>query len=111
MFACRLANRAGWLGSIDDLLDLFTPEEFDERLAAEEVDGSPPEWIERLAAILKLGFASMGMSKVDPELFDPLRERTQPIQAGNPFGSQPVGQTVSPNQAAAMFAMAFGPPR
>ncbi len=99
------------------MLDEFTPAEFDERLAAEHIDGSPPEWVERLAAILKTGFAFMAMAEVDPDAFDPLRPRHNDTTASsNPF--EPTGETTdkpaseqapSPNQLAAMFATTYGP--
>jgi len=94
-------------------LDQFTPEEFDERFAAERVDGSPAEWIERIAVILKLGFTATAMSKVEPDMFDPLRPRSDNTKAtrGSPFQASSTvseGQAVSPAQGAAMFASVFG---
>jgi hypothetical protein len=102
------------------MLDGFSREEFDERIAAERIDGTPPEWLERIAAILKLGFASMAWSKVEPDMFDPLR----PVRRAAPFSGSPyqdgasvaaseprAASVASPNQAAAMFASVFGTPR
>jgi hypothetical protein len=103
------------------MLDAFTPEEFDERYVAETMDASPHDMVERLATILKLGFAAMAMSKVDPDHFDPLKPIHNNGHSSSPFGgvfdgdssaktSTGDGVTVSPNQGAAMFAAVMGPP-
>lgn len=102
------------------MLQCFTPEEFDERLAADEIEQEGPEWVERVIAVLKLGFASQALGKVDPEIFDPLRPRREVIAAvTNPYEAkteEPMTQhcaipaeAVSPNQAAAMFSLFAGP--
>jgi len=104
------------------MLDAFTPEEFDERLASEAVDGTPADWVERLAVILKLGFASICWSKVDPADFDPLdpnkRKRLEEMERSNPYARKTrpampantaAGEAASPDQAAALFASCAGP--
>jgi len=103
------------------MLQQFTPEEFDERLACEMLDGEPEEVIERFAEILKRGFAALSLSKdVQPDMFDPLKPRhdrdwepavVSPFEAAPPPVSAPVAQVASPQQAAAMFATTFGPPQ
>lgn len=81
------------------------------------------EWLERLLAVLKLGFSSMAWSteKVDPEMFDPLRPRYEQDEFESPFeqsghspfanGTPSATKAASPNQAAAMFAATFGSPK
>ena len=116
-----MANRAGVL-DVDVMLAGMTPEEFDERVAAERLDD---ERTERFAQIFKLGFAAMAWGKVDPDVFDPLSpekvaDRMRRMQfaanddpaptAATSATAAPQSQAVSPNQAAALFASVMGPP-
>lgn len=83
------------------MLDTLTPEQFGELEAADAVDPDP---LERIAEILKMGFAATCLGKVKPDDFEPSREIT--------FGdkAQPVISEVSPNQAAAIATCALGRP-
>ncbi|HUT92918.1 MAG TPA: hypothetical protein VMY37_25725 [Thermoguttaceae bacterium] len=101
------------------MLDYFTPEEFDERVAAARLEEEGPQWVERLATILKLGFAAMALGKVDPEHFDPMQpqklesmlRRPADSRTHAPLAEPGPSEAVSPNQAAALFATFAGPPQ
>lgn len=87
------------------MLDTLTPAEFGELMAADIVDPDPQE---RIAEILKLGFAATTWAKVKPEDFEPkyeLAASDQPEAA-----SSNSEEALSPNQAAAFAAMTFGRP-
>jgi hypothetical protein len=94
------------------MLAEMEPAEMDERIAAELVDGDP---VERIATILKLGFAALCCpcgGTVNPELFDPPRRLTNSSRPGT---SRSVAASdrepiLSPAQAAAMMHGTLGPP-
>ena|GEM_PF-5689130 len=96
------------------MLGELTPEQFDEWLASERLDGRQEN---RLAAILCRGFTILaqlwGAKDIEPEDFDPrsgvLADNT-PHSTGQARQEPPSTSTASPNQAAYLAAMAFGVP-
>lgn len=90
------------------MLDTLTPQEFDELMAADIVEPDP---LERIAEILKLGFAmesAMWGGKLKPDIFEPKYELVTSDSSVVAKGNGE--EALSPNQGAAFAAMAFGRP-
>ena len=89
---------------VDEWLDQFSPEIYRELIASHQLDPDPVLLVlERVAGILKIGFATIvnGFSDAEltPDAFEPL------ATARN---NRP--KVYGPNQAAQLFELEIGPP-
>jgi hypothetical protein len=108
-----VAARGGRLDVARQLARL-APEEFDEWVAYNRIEA---DGVDRLAQILKLGFAAVcaaGGMRVDYDSFDPLSPEKLEKRAAAPVARPPArpaaiadGELVSPEAAAAFVAAMF----
>lgn len=104
------------------MLDTIEPHTFDELIAAEQLD---PEPMERVAEVLKLGFAFVAnmlrgndgdesIPAITPADFEPYIERRKDAEADETEVSDATttaqATEVSPDQGAMFCAMLLGPP-
>lgn len=66
---------------VDTVFDRFTPEQFDELIALERLEGDPDA---RLREILKRGFAVISLAQIDPEDLDPIKRRSESAATVSP---------------------------